>query len=527
MAGSAWHRRTSLQAPRFDDRKPDLRSGDPAGKGRPLSRAHRGFQGRYPVPMIKSSEFALEEPMHSTTSWRFPLTVAALALACLACSVVSRILEGPIPTSTPTSVPPARTPSPTPSPTSEAGTGAPVLSPKIVAQMEELEDQVVELRGLAPTGPVERALLSTEELRQHVIDDFLADYTEEEASFDVRVYSLLGLLEPDFDLWNLLLELYTEQVAGFYDDDAKKMYVVGGSAFAGTERLTYVHEYVHALQDQTYDLENGVGYSDEACDANSDLCTALSSLVEGDASLLEEKWLINLSTEQDKKDILSFFDTFTSPVFDAAPAFLQEDFYFPYVTGYEFAQQLYLKGGWSGVDGAYGELPQSSEQILHPDRYPKDRPVLLQVPDLLTSLGEGWQEIDRDVLGEWYTRLVLREHLEDEESAVQVAEGWAGDYLLAFLKQDTGEEALVWVTAWDSVGEAQEFAAAFEDYGDARFGRHDSSNDGGATWDGAGPYTILERRADQSLVLFAPDRDTALALRQGVVFPAPITADGD
>jgi hypothetical protein len=214
-------------------------------------------------------------------------------------------------------------------------------------------------------------------------------------------------------------------------------------------------------------------------------------------------------------------------VFDSAPVFLQEDFYFPYVSGYEFVQQLFLKDGWSAVDMAYRDLPQSSEHILHFEQYPKDEPVALQVPDLLTSLGEGWQEIDRDTLGEWYTRLMLKEYLDEEETAIPAAEGWAGDYLLALLEPDSGEEALVLITAWDSVGEAQEFAAAFEAYGDARFGEHLAEDNVGVTWDGAGYYTILDRRADQSLVLITSNKETALALRQAATFPAPIAADGD
>ena len=68
--------------------------------------------------------------------------------------------------------------------------------------MRKIEIQVQDLRGLPSTGPVARTLLSSEELHQRVLDDFLEDYTEDEANDDVRVLSLLGLLEPDFDLFN-------------------------------------------------------------------------------------------------------------------------------------------------------------------------------------------------------------------------------------------------------------------------------------------------------------------------------------
>src|SRR3990170_4795141 len=93
---------------------------------------------------------------------------------------------------------------------------------EIREQMDQIQVEVVTLRGLPSTGPVDRALLSPEALRQYVTDDFLADYTEEEARDDARTLALLGLMEPGYDLFNLYMELYSEQIAGFYDDELKQ-----------------------------------------------------------------------------------------------------------------------------------------------------------------------------------------------------------------------------------------------------------------------------------------------------------------
>jgi hypothetical protein len=62
---------------------------------------------------------------------------------------------------------------------------------EIRAQMDQIQEEVVALRGLQSTGPVARALLSPEALRQYATNDFLADYTEEEARDDAR-----GCLSP-------------------------------------------------------------------------------------------------------------------------------------------------------------------------------------------------------------------------------------------------------------------------------------------------------------------------------------------
>lgn len=160
--------------------------------------------------------------------------------------------------------------SPTSIPT-EAPTQVPI-PPEIAAQMDEIESQVIVLRKLQPAGTVSRRLLSRDELRQKIETDFFEDYSTEEAQDDNLVLSALGLLEPGFDMFTFYQDLLSEQIAGQYDQNSKEMDVVQSTGFGGTERLTYAHEYTHALQDQNYDIENGLNYSSEACEENSERC---------------------------------------------------------------------------------------------------------------------------------------------------------------------------------------------------------------------------------------------------------------
>jgi hypothetical protein len=386
--------------------------------------------------------------------------------------------------------------------------------------MDAIEDQVAILRGIQSLRPVERVLLTQTQLRQRVMDDFLADYSEEEALTDARVLALFGLLEPDFDLWNFYADLYTEQIAGFYDDDGEEMAIICGADFGGPERITFAHEFTHALQDQLYDLEEGLGYNDEQCEADSERCAGVQALVEGDASLLEEQWFRTYATEDDLTELMDFYATFESPVYDSAPRFIREDLLFPYLAGRTFVQTLYLEGGWAAVDQAYLNPPLSTEQILHPERYPSDAPVWLEVPDLATALGGGWREIDRNVLGEWYTQLTLNEFLPKSDAA-GAAEGWAGDYYLALLDEDSNRTALVLVTQWDTIGDQHEFDSAFRSYADARFGERLSSSTYEARWLGSVGFTLFERVSNQTLWILAPDEQIGRALRQAVAFPAP------
>lgn len=454
--------------------------------------------------------------------WLALLTVISLTL--LGCATMNMLLgrDNP-PTSFGTASPTpttfeGTTPLETASAT-EATTSTDHISAEVRAKMEEIQDQVITLRGLGPNKPVDRELLSSQQLRQRVIDDFLEEYTPEQAQDDVRVLAMLGLLSPDFDLHGFYIDLYSEQVAGYYDSEAEEMVVVQGIGFNGVERLTYAHEYVHALQDQNFDMEEGLMMTDEACEEDSERCAAVQALVEGDASLLEEQWLRTYASDEDINDIFEFYDTFSSPVYDTAPPALQEDFIFPYTYGRQFVQGLYREGGWAAVDQAFQNPPASTEQILHPELYPHDQPVWLEVPDLLESLGTGWRELDQDVLGEWFTTLTLRVYLSEEEAA-EAAAGWAGDYYLAFRNDEGIEEVWVLLSQWDTVRDAHQFTAAFKDYGDERYGERAESSTTLARWEGPDQAVLIEISGDQTLWIAAPDAAILERLRESIPFPA-------
>jgi hypothetical protein len=426
------------------------------------------------------------------------------------------------PTATPAPSPTAESPAEAASPTSKPGQATPLppesatpqaqeaLPADVLSQMEEIQDQVSELRGLQPSGTFGRALLTPQQLRQHVLDNFLKDYTPEEARQDGVVLSAFGLLESDFDLLKFYEELLSEQVAGYYDDETKEMYVVKGEGFQGVERMTYAHEYAHALQDQTYDIENGLQYNDDTCEEDTERCAAIQALLEGDASLVEETWLFTHATSQDMQQIMEFYGSYTSPVYDSAPPFMQEDFLFPYTAGKAFVDALYEQGGWESIDAAYRNVPVSTEQILHPEKYPDDRPAAVEVPDLVSALGDGWSEIDRNVLGEWYTYLLLGFGIDPDtqlgqQQAQQAADGWGGDTYVVWHNEQTGQTVLVLSSTWDSASDARQFSQAFREYADARFGAGKPAGRDAWTWDSTGAASRFSLNGSQAAWVLAPD----------------------
>jgi hypothetical protein len=370
------------------------------------------------------------------------------------------------------------------------------IPPEIAQQMDQIQEQVSELRGLSPTGPIARLLLTRDELRQRLIDDFNNDYSLEEAQEDAIVLSAFGLLEQDFDLYYFFLNLYTEQISGFYDTKTNEMYVVLDDKFAGMQKLTYAHEYVHALQDQHFDIREGLKYNDEDCENDSERCAAIRALLEGDASFMELQWFSVYATQQDFSDLQDYFQNYESPFFDNAPEFIQKDLLFPYFQGQSFVEYLYQSGGWEAINQAYRDVPVSTEQILHPERYPHVRPIAVTLPDMIPALGEGWRELDRGVLGEWYTYLILAHGHDsnarlDESKAQSAAEGWGGDAYVVYYNDLTSNVAMVLKTEWEDESESIEFAESFVEFTNARFGQPNVSQDSTYIWDTDQSHTFF------------------------------------
>ena len=415
-----------------------------------------------------------------------------------------------VPTATPTVL--DTVPEPTPSETQEPSPEP--IPPEIAEQMDQIETEVIVLRNLQPSGFVTRALLTRDQLRQKIENDFLEDYSPEEAQEDTIVLSALGLLETGFDMFTFYKDLLSEQIAGQYDHKAKEMDVVQGSGFGGTERLTYAHEYTHALQDQNFDIENGLEYTNEACEEDSERCAAVQALLEGDASMLELEWFTNYATTQDIIDIQEFYQDYESPIYNSAPDFLREDFIFPYIYGQTFVEHLLDQGGWGAVNNAYIDLPVSTEQILHPERYPDDRPVNVEIPDLTPAIGEGWRELDRGIMGEWYTFLIFAHgqnpdaRLGDSE-AQKASDGWGGDVYVIYTNDQNAGVVLVMHTSWESNNDATQFFNAFQKHSTSRFGAPTTVRTNHLGWTHEGGYTEIRMQDNITTWILAPGEDIA------------------
>jgi hypothetical protein len=152
----------------------------------------------------------------------------------------------------------------------------------------------------------------------------------------------------------------------------------------------------------------------------------------------------------------------SSELMDHAPRALRDSLLFPYEQGLKWVSEIHKRGGWAQVSQAFTDLPQSTEQILHVEKYlAHEAPVKINLQDISSTLGAGWKRIDYDVNGEWSYYLILDEFLKSDAESERAAAGWSGDRYAVYEGPNAGDLLLVQRTVWDTEKDAQEFYDAY------------------------------------------------------------------
>ncbi|HEX5691168.1 MAG TPA: hypothetical protein VFX76_14240 [Roseiflexaceae bacterium] len=407
---------------------------------------------------------------------RYRLFALLLALALLSgCEVFGvSLAPTPSPTAAPTKPPATSIPPPkAPPTTAPEPTAAPAVAPtsapdptqsgetvdaKTEAEIEQIEDDTANLRGLQPKENVPETFISPEQLRANLKEQLDKDYSPEEGRRDTLELWLLRLIDDrSIDLYQLQLDLLSEQVLGYYDPKTNEFFVLGSQTeLTPLARETIAHEFVHSLQDQHYDLEKM-----RPDNLDDDRSRAISALIEGDATVSGLQYAQQHMSPTELATLLRESGAASTATLDRAPAYIRESLIFPYQAGAQFIVALARSGGYAAVDTALADPPQSSEQILHPEKYqgtPRDEPLPIAMVALTDTLGANWTYQDSDTLGEFDFSILLRENgVSDPDKA---AGGWGG---ARYALYQNGEQALVILgTRWDSAADASEFAAALE-----------------------------------------------------------------
>lgn len=344
--------------------------------------------------------------------------------------------------------------------------------PRLGAMAAELLPDLAARAALELREPVRLEVRTRAELVDYLRSKIDEELPENEARARVDAYALLGLMPADLDLRGVLLELYTEQVAGFYEPDSTALFVLDDQPPESLQALL-VHELVHAVQDQTVDLE---ALTDP--DLGNDRASAAQAAIEGQATLVMFEYLTEQMTgapvdlgqvpdfgAQIRPALRAMNARF--PALANAPRVIRETLLFPYVEGAGFVQRL-----WTGGQrhDPFGEaLPLSTEQVIRP----------LAAPPLHVELTvTGGEVVLDDVLGRLELGVLVEDVLRVGEPAAAAsgvaagsggpAEGWDGDRY-ALVESSDGARGLVFVVVWESSRARDRFLGAV-DAARARFG---------------------------------------------------------
>jgi len=350
----------------------------------------------------------------------------------------------------PSSDPPSASASADPSAPSEA---------EAQAILDEIEEQVIAIRGLeaADIGPAD--IITRAELAGELQQIFDAEYPPEEREQDNLALRALGLLESDEDIAELQLQLLGDQVLGFYDDVERRMVVVSDAGLDIEARITYAHEYTHALQDSTYGLDS----LETDADGEDDRGLARTALIEGDATVTMLSWMLqNLSQDE----LFEYFNSAQVPDTTGIPSWMVAQLAFPYDAGLTWTTAL--AGGdptspdFTRIDAAYDDPPDSTEQIIDIEKWdPRETPDAVEVPDLAEALGDGWEEVDSTPIGQATIAIMLEFFGVSAPDAQDAADGWGGDRAVIATGPDDAF-AVAWRVAFDTSDDADAFLAAYE-----------------------------------------------------------------
>ena len=304
--------------------------------------------------------------------------------------------------------------------------------------------------GLKFKQPPKVETRSKQQVREFVTAQITDPVAARQMTGMSAAYKRLGMIPDTLNLQKFLVDLLEEQIVGYYDPKTKVLYVVS-DAPKETVGLTITHELVHSLQDQYISLD-----STQKIEGENDRQSAAQAVFEGQAVYEQVSAMMggnnvamNLPGGWDRVRDMIRDNQSAMPIFARAPTVLQETLIFPYLSGAEFVRNFKDRSGGKSI---YDDMPESTEQILHPTAFfgNRDAPTSVTLPPL-----RGATMTYQNTLGEFETRLFLFQNLKDQNDAVQGAAGWDGDRYILF---DTPQgQGIAWVTVWDSQADASEF----------------------------------------------------------------------
>ncbi|MBI1290597.1 hypothetical protein GC173_05065 [bacterium] len=352
---------------------------------------------------------------------------------------------------------------PTPAPAAPTTTSAAPTDYKKLVQQIQLETEA--LWGGRVGHPVKSNVLNKSELGE-LLERLMKEESQEKTYIDyMALQTFLRVIPSGADADSLFGDLLQGQVGGLYNPDDKSLYVVDTfdpKGFIGGVILS--HEITHAVQDAAWNLTTYAKDVEEL-----DRHNARMAAVEGDATVSMIEWGRDNFTPAVLLQINQMFSSQAEDL-NKVPQPIVQDLIFPYLAGSTFCIAVSQHKGpdWRVYLGK--NPPNSTEQILHPEKYlaePREEPLTVTLP----APPAGLHELHRNTMGEWGMRVYLAQKDEfpritmlmadpllNAPIPTEAAAGWGGDqFTLLAAKEDGEPSTMAWRTVWDTEKDATEF----------------------------------------------------------------------
>jgi hypothetical protein len=339
-------------------------------------------------------------------------------------------------------------PAPAPARPAEAGPTPPAIA--------AVERQIADVRGLSFLRPVPVDAVTASELARRLRGSLDAALPVGMAARRTTAWRTIGVIPPGSSIRRATKRFARGQVIGFYVPESGRLVFTGSSEPNGLERFTLSHELTHALDDQHFHLERTDRLSARCDDEAS---SAALGAIEGSATYFSLAYARRYLSLADVGSLVG--GAIGAPSVAGVPPFIVRLEIWPYTAGEAFVAARQAAGGRRAVDEALRRFPATTEQVIHPSRYPADVPRGVDVPDYGPALGPRWQDLDVMGVGEAWLSTMLALRLE-AATARAAAAGWDGGMYRAWSNGDRA--AVVLTTDWDSPADAIQFANALRSW---------------------------------------------------------------
>jgi hypothetical protein len=359
---------------------------------------------------------------------------------------------------------------------------------QLLSDANEIFEFVSKDTGLPIQHSVKKVFITRDKVNAELRKKFDEDKSNKRMERSELVLKKFGLLDKDFNLRPFLLNLLTEQIAGFYDNKTKTMNLLDWVPI-DQQKPVMAHELTHALQDQKVGLKNWEDLEPDSVAKNveedakhiqtDESDTAREAVLEGQAMVSFADYMLKPSgkTLKDVPQIGEQLingagDMSDSPVLARAPLILQESLLFPYTEGLRFEQAVLLKAGTErAFTGVLDTPPNTSSEIMHPADYLRRKPEpLLVLPDIHPTLeSAGYTPYDVGVMGELDVRMTA-ELFGGKPLAEALTPEWDGGVYYAAQRKNASDAdksttksiAILYLSRWKNADSARSFFHVFE-----------------------------------------------------------------